>query len=41
MNYSNEQINYINKSVKFLKNKLSNAKFFLWSNDLSNLKKKI
>ena len=39
MNYSNEQINYINKSVKFLKNKLSNAKFFLWSNDLSNLKK--
>ena len=38
-NYSNEQIKYINKSVHFIKNKLPDAKFFLWSNDFTNLKK--
>jgi len=38
-NYSNEQINYINKSAHFIKNKLPDAKFYLWSNDLTNLKK--
>jgi hypothetical protein len=38
-NYSNEQINYINKSAKLIKNKLPEAKFFLWSNDLNSLKK--
>lgn len=38
-NYSNEQIKYINKSAHFIKNKLPDAKFYLWSNDLTNLKK--
>lgn len=37
--YSNEQIKYINKSVNFIKNKLPNVKFYLWSNDFTNLKK--
>ena len=39
-NYSNEQIKYINKSAHFIKNKLPDAKFYLWSNDFTNLKKK-
>lgn len=38
-NYSNEQIKYINQSAHFIKNKLPDAKFFLWSNDFTNLKK--
>ena len=38
-NYSNEQIKYINKSAHFIKNKLPDAKFYLWSNDFTNLKK--
>ncbi len=38
-NYSNEQINYINKSAKLIKSKLPEAKFFLWSNDLNSLTK--
>ena len=37
--YSDEQINYVNKSAKLIQNKLSDVKFFLWSNDLTNLKK--
>lgn len=37
--YSNEQINYINISAKFIKKKLPDVKFFLWSNDFSNIKK--
>ena len=37
--YTNEQINYINKSAKLIINKIPDAKFFLWSNDLSNLKR--
>ncbi len=37
--YSNEQINYINKSVILIKNKLPDAKFYLWSNDFTNLNK--
>ncbi len=37
--YSNEQINYINKSVYFIKTKLTDTKFYLWSNDFTNLKK--
>ncbi len=32
-----EQIEYINKSVQIIKSKISNAKFFLWSNDFNNL----
>ena len=37
--YVNEQIKYINKSVNFIKNKFPNVKFYLWSNDFTNLKK--
>ncbi len=37
--YSNEQINFINKSADFIKTKLTNVKFYLWSNDFTNLKK--
>ena len=36
-NFTLEQIEYINKSVKIIKSKISNAKFFLWSNDFQNL----
>jgi len=36
-NYTLEQIEYINKSVQIIKSKISNAKFFLWSNDFQNL----
>jgi len=38
-NYSDEQITYINKSVDFIKDKVPNAKFYIWSNDFTNLKK--
>ena len=38
-NYSNEQIKYINQSADLIKNKLPDAKFYLWSNDFMNLKK--
>ena len=34
-----EQINYTLKSVEILKRKLDNPKFFLWSNDFTNLNK--
>jgi len=37
--YSLEQINYINKASSIIKSKIPNAKFYLWSNDFSNLKK--
>ena len=36
-NYTLEQIEYINKSVQIIKSKITNAKFFLWSNDFQNL----
>ena len=32
-----DQINYINKCINIFKNKFSDPKFFLWSNDLSGL----
>jgi len=35
-NYSNEQIKYINKSVDYIKDRVSDAKFYLWSNDYSS-----
>ena len=35
--FTKETINYINKSVLFFKNKISNPKFFIWSNDFTNL----
>ncbi len=38
-NYSDEQVNYVNKSAKLISSKLPNVKFFLWSNDLVNLQK--
>ena len=34
--FTNQTINYINNSVKYLKNKIENPKFFIWSNDFSN-----
>ena len=37
MNFSSEQIAYINKSIEFFKNKINNPIFYLWSNDFSNL----
>tara|TARA_Y100000590_G_scaffold164183_2_gene188139 strand:- start:1615 stop:2556 length:942 start_codon:yes stop_codon:yes gene_type:complete len=36
-NFSDEQINYINKSVNFIKSKVAGANFFLWSNDFSSI----
>ena len=36
-NFTNEQINYINKSIELVRSKVQNPKFFLWSNDLTNL----
>ena len=37
MNFSKEQIVYINKSIKFFKNKINNPIFYLWSNDFKGL----
>ena len=37
VNFSKEQIAYINKSIKFFKNKINNPIFYLWSNDFSEL----
>ena len=39
-NFTLEQINYINKSVIYIKSKVSNPTFFLWTNDFSNIDKK-
>ena len=40
-NFTLEQINYINKSVDYIKSKVSNPTFFLWSNDFTNLESKL
>ena len=32
-----EQINYINKAASYIKSKVSNPSFFLWSNDFTNI----
>ena len=37
INFSKEQINYINKSMQYLKNKVDKPVFYLWSNDIYNL----
>ena len=34
-----ETVDYIYKSVKFIKNKINNPKFLLWSNDFTDLEK--
>jgi hypothetical protein len=39
LNFTLEQIDYINKSVDYIKSKISNPAFFLWSNDFSNIDK--
>ena len=39
LSFTNEQINYINKSVELIKNKIEKPTFFLWSNDFSNIPK--
>ncbi len=40
-NFTLEQIEYINKSVQVIKSKINDAKFFLWSNDFSNLESRL
>ena len=35
--FTKNTIDYINRSVSFLKKKISNPKFFIWSNDFTNL----
>ena len=35
--FRDEQINYINKSINYLKEKIDNPTFYLWSNDLDNI----
>ena len=37
IHFSKEQITYINKSIKFFKNKINNPIFYLWSNDFKGL----
>ena len=37
LNFSKEQITYINKSIKFFKSKINNPIFYLWSNDFNEL----
>ena len=37
--YSLEQINYVQKSIEFIKSKIPNPKFYIWSNDFNNLEK--
>ena len=37
VNFSKEQITYINKSIKFFKSKINNPIFYLWSNDFNEL----
>ena len=36
-NFRDEQINYINKSITFIKKKINDPTFYLWSNDLDNI----
>ena len=38
-NFTLEQINYINKTIKLIKTKIENPKFFLWSNDFKSIPK--
>ena len=40
-NFTLEQISYINKSVDYIKSRVSNPTFFLWSNDFTNLESKL
>jgi hypothetical protein len=35
--YTKEQIKYVNNSIEFFKNKITNPIFYLWSNDLSTI----
>ena len=35
--FTKDQIKYIEKSINLIKSKVTNPKFFLWSNDLKNL----
>ncbi len=36
-NFKLEQIKFINKSIKYIKNNVSKPKFYLWSNDFDNI----
>ena len=35
--FTKQTISYVNDSVKFIKKKIDNPKFFIWSNDFTNL----
>ena len=37
VNFTKEQIVYINKSIKFFKSQINNPTFYLWSNDFNEL----
>ena len=37
VNFSKEQITYINKSIEFFKSKINNPIFYIWSNDFNEL----
>ena len=37
LNFTMEQIAYINKSVELIKSKIEKPKFYLWSNDFSDI----
>ena len=34
--YTRDIVSYVNKSIKFIGNKIENPRFFIWSNDFSN-----
>jgi hypothetical protein len=37
--FTNDCIDYINKSIIYFKNKINNPKFFIWSNDFNGIEK--
>ena len=37
--FTKKTISYVNNAVKLIKNKIDNPKFFIWSNDFTNLRK--
>ena len=37
--FTNDCIDYINKSIIYFRNKIDNPKFFIWSNDFNNIEK--
>ena len=37
--FTNDCVDYINKSIIYFRNKIDNPKFFIWSNDFNNIEK--